>query len=189
MEATLNKITAFAENAHGDQQRKYADEKYIEHPLRVMTTCKDHGYSLPVLAAAILHDVLEDTDTTPTQIKEFLLTVMNERDASYTLDLVIQLTDVFTKHQYPRLNRRGRKTREATRMETISAEAQTVKYADIIDNAREIVEHDPDFAPVFLRECRSLVKRMKKGNKHLREKAIKVLEEEMERLRTHDLHS
>ncbi len=189
MEGILKKIVAFADNAHGDQKRKYAAERYIEHPLRVMNICKDYGYPLPVLAAAILHDVLEDTDTSPKQIKEFLLTVMNERDASYTLDLVIELTDVYTKHQYPRLNRRGRKIKEATRMETISAQAQSIKYADIIDNAREIVEHDPDFAPVFLRECRALVKKMKKGNKELREKAIRLLEEQMELLRTQHMHS
>lgn len=188
METVLKKIAVFADNAHGDQKRKYAAERYIEHPLRVMKICKDYGYPIPVLAAAILHDVLEDTDTTPKQIKEFLLTVMNERDASYTLDLVIQLTDIYTKHDYPRLNRRGRKTREATRMENTSAEAQTVKYADIIDNAREIVEHDPDFAPVFLRECSTLIKKMNKGNKELRDQAIQLVEDEMERLRTHDLH-
>jgi guanosine-3',5'-bis(diphosphate) 3'-pyrophosphohydrolase len=188
MEAVLKKIVAFADNAHGDQKRKYADERYIEHPLRVMKTCKDYGYPITVLAAAILHDVLEDTETTPKQIKEFLLTVMNEREASYTLGLVIELTDVYTKHHYPRLNRRGRKTREVTRMENTSAEAQTIKYADIIDNASEIVEHDPDFAPVFLRECKALVKKMEKGNKELREKAIQVVEEERERLRTPDLH-
>ena len=189
MEAILKKIAAFADDAHGDQKRKYADEKYIAHPLRVMKICQDYGYPFPVLAAALLHDVLEDTDTSPKQIKEFLLTVMNERDASYTMNLVTELTDVYTKHEYPRLNRRGRKTREATRMESISAEAQTVKYADIIDNAGEIVEHDPDFAPVFLRECKALVKKMKKGNKELREKAIQVIEEEMEHLRTQQLHS
>lgn len=189
MEGILKKIVAFADNAHGDQKRKYADERYIGHPLRVMKICQDYGLPLPVLAAAILHDVLEDTDTSPKQIKEFLLTVMSERDAGYTMDLVIELTDVYTKHQYPRLNRRGRKKREATRMENISAEAQTVKYADIIDNASEIVEHDPDFAPVFLRECSALVKKMKKGNKELREKAIRLLEEEMEHLRTQQLHS
>lgn len=74
-------------------------------------------------------------------------------------------------------------------MENTSAEAQTVKYADIIDNAREIVEHDPDFAPVFLRECRALVNKMKKGDQELRDKAIQVVEEEMEHLRTHHLHS
>jgi hypothetical protein len=47
-----------------------------------------------------------------------------------------------------------------------------VKYADIIDNCREIVEHDPDFAKVFLRECRALLRVMPKGNELLYREAI-----------------
>lgn len=189
MEAALKKIATFADRAHGDQQRKYADERYIEHPLRVMRICKSYGYPLPVLAAAILHDVLEDTKTNAKQIREFLSMVMNNSDADHTLDLVIELTDVYTKHQYPKFNRRRRKVMEVARMEVISAEAQTIKYADIIDNAREIAEHDPEFAPVFLRECRMLLQTMKKGNANLREKGIEVLKKEMKRLKTQDSYS
>ena len=186
MESILEKIAAFADLAHGDQQRKYADEKYIQHPLRVMKTCQSYGYPLPILAAAILHDVLEDTNTTPQKIKEFLSTIMNEKDANRTLALVIELTDVYTKDRYPRLNRRRRKTKEAMRMETISAEAQTVKYADIVDNVRGITEHDPDFAPVYLNECKLLSEKMKKGNSELRKKTMEVLEKEIAQLKTKD---
>ena len=189
MEAILEKIEAFADHAHGDQKRKYADERYIEHPLRVMQMCKQYGYPLPVLAAAILHDVLEDTDTTPKQIKEFLLGVMPETDAHHTLALVTELTDVYIKARYPRMNRRKRKAQEANRLEKISAEAQTIKYADIIDNAKGITEHDADFASVYLKECGTLLQKMKKGNKELRDKAIAVLANETEQLRTNDLHS
>lgn len=189
METTLKKIAAFADKAHGDQKRKYADERYIEHPLRVMRICKSYGYPLPVLAAAILHDVLEDTHTTARQIKDHLLSVMNEKDASHTLDLVLELTDVYTKHQYPRINRRKRKRMEADRMEIISEEAQTIKYADILDNAREIANHDHDFAPVYLRECRMLIQKMKKGNINLREETIEVLKKEMKQLNMQEVHS
>ena len=182
MEEILDKIAAFADRAHGDQKRKYADEKYIEHPWRVMNICRNYGYPLPVLAAALLHDVLEDTDTTPHEIKEFLLTVMNEQKTRHTLDLVNELTDIYTKARYPGLNRRKRKAREADRLEKTSSEAQTIKYADIIDNSKEIGEHDADFAPVFLRECRTLLNRMTRGNKQLREEAIEILEKEMEHL-------
>ena len=189
MDEILKKIIAFADKAHGDQRRKYADEKYIEHPLRVMKTCQDHNYPLPVLAAAILHDVVEDTETTPHQIKEFLLTLMNEKDASRTLNLVIELTDVYTKAQYPQLNRRRRKAKEAARLEMTSAEAQTIKYADIIDNAKDIAVHGDDFALVFLNECRTLLEKMKKGNNELREKAIVTIENEKQRLGKQDLHS
>src|SRR5688500_20309858 len=106
MKEILDRIAAFADHAHGDQLRKYADERYINHPLRVMKTCEYHGYPLPVLAAAILHDVLEDTDATPHEIKEFLLTVMSEADTDSTLALVTELTDVYIKDLYPRMNRR-----------------------------------------------------------------------------------
>ena len=188
METILKKIAAFADKAHGNQKRKYAAERYIEHPLRVMRICKSYGYSLPVLAAAILHDVLEDTDITPKQLKDFLLTVLKETDADHTLDLVIELTDVYTKHQYPVFNRGKRKSMEADRMEMISAEAQTIKYADIIDNAREITEYDPDFAPVFLRECRILIQKMKNGNTNLREDAIEVLKKGIKHLRSLQVH-
>ncbi len=189
METILKKVAAFADKAHGNQQRKYAEERYIEHPLRVMRICRSYGYPLPVLAAAILHDVLEDTNTTPAQIKDFLLTVMNEANADHTLDLVIELTDVYIKHQYPKFNRRKRKLLEADRMEIISEEAQTIKYADIIDNAKEIVEHDPDFAPVYLKECRMLIQKMKNGNANLREEAIEILKKEIRLVKTQDLYS
>jgi len=189
MDTILEKIAAFADKAHGDQQRKYADERYIRHPLRVMKSCQDYGYSLPVLAASILHDVLEDTNTTAQEMKSFLLTLMNEADADHTFSLVIELTDVYIKKDYPQMNRRRRKAKEANRLEKISAEAQTIKYADIIDNATGIVEHGADFAPVFLHECNSLLHKMKNGNKELRKEAIEVIEKEMEQLKTHDLHS
>lgn len=183
MEPVLEKIAAFADQAHGDQQRKYADESYIQHPLRVMKTCRNYGYSLPVLAAAILHDVLEDTDTTPQQIIKFLLTVMNETDAEKTLALVIELTDIYTKEQYPRMNRRKRKTNEANRIKGISAEAQTIKYADIMDNATGIAQHDADFAPVFLRECSNLLEKMQNGNNELRKEAIELVAKEKQQLK------
>ena len=187
VETILKKIAAFADAAHGDQRRKYADERYVEHPIRVMKTCQHHGYPLPVLAAAILHDVLEDTDVTREQTKEFLLTVMNETDVGLTLSLVTELTDVYTKDKYPRLNRQQRKAKEADRLEKVSADAQTIKYGDIIDNARGIVEHGADFAPVFLKEGAGLLKKMKKGNNDLYQKAMEVIENEMDQLKRPDL--
>ena len=184
MKETLDKITAFADQAHGDQLRKYADERYIHHPLRVMKACRDQGYPLPVLAAAILHDVLEDTATTPEEIEKFLLTVMSETDVEHTLTLVTELTDVYIKADHPQMNRRKRKAREANRLERVSAEAQTIKYAGIMDNAKGIAGNGADFAPVFLNECMKLLDKMKKGNEQLRAKALEVVKEEMDQLKS-----
>jgi guanosine-3',5'-bis(diphosphate) 3'-pyrophosphohydrolase len=176
MEAALEKIRDFADQVHGEQQRKYTPERYIVHPVRVMEMCRAHTGKLPVLAAALLHDVLEDTPVTKERLAQFLFTVMKEEDAKETLRLVVELTDVYTKQRHPRLNRKKRKAKEAVRIEKTSADSQTVKYADIIDNCREIVKHDPDFANVFLRECKGLLTVMPKGNETLRQEAVETVD-------------
>lgn len=182
MNDTLIKITAFADKAHGDQRRKYRDERYINHPVRVMQTCEQYLPTLPVLAAALLHDVLEDTDTGKNEMRNFLLTLMNDNDVSMTMRLVIELTDVYTKEDYPRLNRRKRKKLERERLAKVSAEAQTIKYADIIDNSTDVRSQDNDFALVFLNECKLLLEVMTKGNKELRGEAMEVVDEELHQL-------
>jgi (p)ppGpp synthase/HD superfamily hydrolase len=164
---TLEKIQHFADAAHGDQMRKYAPERYIAHPLRVMHLCRAFTTDETILASALLHDVLEDTEVTAEEIRTFLLPLLGEKGTEKTLHLVAELTDVYVKRNYPHWNRRKRKQMECERMAGISPEAQTVKYADILDNCREIVGHDPSFARVFLRECKHLLKCMTRGDPQL----------------------
>ena len=182
--AILQKIRDFADHAHGDQRRKYTPDRYIVHPIRVMELCKPYTTNIAVLASALLHDVLEDTPVTKEEIRVFLQGQLGDRVAVQTLNLVTELTDVYVKSSYPRLNRRQRKAKETERIKKTSAEAQTVKYADILDNCREIVQHDRDFAPVFLRECHDLLKTMDKGNSSLRAAAFKVVEDGRKALAT-----
>jgi (p)ppGpp synthase/HD superfamily hydrolase len=176
MDEILQQVTGFADKAHGAQLRKYTPERYIVHPVRVMEMCRVHHATLPVLAAALLHDVLEDTAVSQQQMAAFLLTVMEEGEAKRTIELVVELTDVYTKKKYSRWNRRKRKEKEARRIEQTSGDSQTVKYADIIDNCREIAVHDPEFATVFLNECRMLLKRMPRGNPGLYRQAIETVD-------------
>jgi len=176
MNEVLETVKNFADEAHGEQKRKYTPERYIVHPVRVMEICTKVTTGLPSLAAALLHDVLEDTQVGKKELYAFLLRVMKEEEAKQTTTLVEELTDVYTKSAYPRWNRRKRKTKESGRIEKTSGESQTVKYADIIDNCKEIVEHDPDFAGVFLLECRSLLNVMITGNEALRQEAIETVD-------------
>ncbi len=175
MEDALKKIEQYADKAHGTQMRKYTPERYIVHPVRVMHMCAAYNNRLPILAAALLHDVLEDTPVTGKELHGFLKTVMSDAEADETLRLVIELTDVYVKEEYPRLNRRTRKQKELERMKDISTDAQTIKYADVIDNCNEIVAQDPDFARVFLRECGNMLQVLDKGNPALYDKARTVV--------------
>lgn len=177
MDKILEQVRDFADGSHGDQTRKYTPERYIVHPVRVMEICQRFTSSLPILAAALLHDVLEDTEVSEQDMRNFLLSIMNSEDATQTTRLVVELTDVYTKVDYPKWNRRKRKRKEAERIEQTSADSQTIKYADIIDNCKEIVEQDPEFAGLFLRECRMLLNRIPLGNAALYQEAIVTVEE------------
>ncbi len=178
----LQKVRDFADRCHGDQLRKYVSDRYIVHPVRVMEMCRLYTDDLSSLAAALLHDVLEDTRTSAEEIKQFLLTVMQEAQANKTVKLVSELTDVFTKQSYPQWNRRVRKDKEALRLSKVSTEAQTIKYADIIDNAPEIVAMDADFAKRFIPEYRALLKKMDKGDPKLYTRARHTIDECMQRV-------
>ena len=168
----LQRVQEFAKAAHGDQQRKFEPQPYITHLIRVKNVCQEYTNDITILAAALLHDTLEDTDTTKSQIYEFLLPLLADEDAKRTIQFVVELTDIYIKKNYPQWNRRTRKTKEAERLATVSAGAQTIKYADIIDNSLTIVNAADDFVSTYLLEARALLNKMTKGNEALRTRAI-----------------
>jgi (p)ppGpp synthase/HD superfamily hydrolase len=172
----LQQVQDLAIKAHGDQRRKFEDAPYYTHLVRVMETCATITKDLPVLAAALLHDTLEDTAITSRELQEFLQSIMSDNEAKRTHQLVTELTDIYTKARYPRWNRRHRKQQEVIRLSNVSADAQTIKYADIIDNSQSFAGSDDDFAGVYLREAKTLLKAMIKGNSSLRDKAIQTVE-------------
>src|SRR5690606_17730632 len=153
----------------------YSNDPYIIHPIRVMGLCKTQNQPVPVLAASLLHDVLEDTDIEKEEMRDFLHNIMEAKEANKTLQLVIDLTDIYTHQEYPNWNRYKRKAKEKERLGKISPQAQTIKYADIIDNGKEILAEDPQFAPRYLRECRDLLEAMQNGNPDLRKQALQVV--------------
>ncbi|MNY05384.1 hypothetical protein D3C86_1381050 [compost metagenome] len=123
----------------------------------------------------MLHDVIEDTPYSEQDIMSFLKALMPFQDRAMTLQIVKELTDVYVKKEFPALNRSARKKRELERLREISPEAQTIKYADIIDNSREISGADPDFALRYLRECYDIVSELKDGEPKLRSLAQKAI--------------
>jgi len=182
MEEILEQIKNFADEAHGEQTRKYTSDRYIVHPVRVMNICKEYTNDISILAAALLHDVLEDTPTTKIEIENFLMKLMDAKQTEKTVELVEELTDVFVKKDYPGWNRHKRKEKEAERLSTICSEAQTVKYADIMDNCAEIVDHDIGFAGIYLHECLAILKKINKGDQRLYKRAVETVNRGVQQL-------
>src|SRR5579885_3721434 len=68
-EAWLRRVYDWADQAHGEQKRA-SGEAYIEHPLAVAQILADLEMDRATIAAALLHDVVEDTVVTSEEVAE-----------------------------------------------------------------------------------------------------------------------
>ena len=168
----LEQIKVLATRLHGDQKRKYSGDPYVSHTFRVSDTVKENGGDEAMIYAAILHDVLEDTPTTESELLTEMMAIVEPGMAMNVIRLVNELTDIFTHESYPDLNRAGRKEMEAIRMGRISPRAQTIKYADLLDNGKDILLNDPKFAKVYLKEKEVILRYMNRGNKTLYQRCL-----------------
>jgi (p)ppGpp synthase/HD superfamily hydrolase len=181
-EEIIEYVKNYADRAHGQQLRKYTGERYIVHPVRVLEMTRRYNADICIQVACLLHDVLEDTPVTADELRDALLQVLDKPEAARVVSLVIELTDIYVKEHYSGLNRRTRKDKEAARLAGVSPEAQTIKYADIIDNVTDIVNEDSDFAQVYVREAKKFLQLMVAGNVQLREKAVQLIDQCLEHL-------
>jgi len=140
----------FAHEAHEGQTRKYTGEPYIRHPINVAGIVMRHGGSQEMGAAALLHDVLEDTNATIPELMEHF--------PPDVVAMVIAMTDMSDGAG----NRAKRKGLERERLRLVPA-IHAIKVADLMDNAISIFEHDKGFAPVFANEMGDLLKVLEKG--------------------------
>ena len=160
-------VYAMAAHAAVGQRRKYTNEPYIVHPAEVAATVAAVPGSTPeMVAAAWLHDVVEDTGCT--------LTDIHMGFGPEVAALVGWLTDVSRPEDG---NRATRKAIDRAHSAQAPAEAQTIKLADLISNSRSIVQHDPEFAKVYLEEKRMLLEVMTKGDPTLMAEARKYIGE------------
>ena len=66
----LEEAICFAVAAHAGMVRKDGTTPYILHPLEAASICSTVSSDPAILAAAVLHDTVEDTDVTPEEIRE-----------------------------------------------------------------------------------------------------------------------
>lgn len=157
---TRARVFATAAHAAVGQLRKYTFEPYIVHPAEVAQIVTEAGGTEAQIAAAWLHDTVEDTGVT--------IETIREEFGVEVAELVGWLTDVSRPEQG---NRAVRKAIDRAHTAAAPGAAQTVKLADLIANTRSIVAHDPEFARVYLAEKRQLLEVMTKGDAGLMARA------------------
>jgi len=126
----------FAAEKHRDQRRKDLEASpYINHPIALASVLWAEGgvRDAAVISAALLHDTIEDTETTPGELRR--------RFGARIARIVAEVTDDKTllKHERKRL--------QVEHAPHISREAKLVKLADKICNLRDMLTSPPKTWP------------------------------------------
>ena len=139
--ALVLRAAEFAAHKHRNQRRKGATQRpYIGHCIEVARLVADVGKvdDANVLAAALLHDTVEDTDTTREELRELFGAVID--------DLVAEVTDDKT------LDSKVRKDAQVTHAPHLTDGAKVIKLADKISNVREIGVDPPEIWTIERRQ-------------------------------------
>ena len=172
----VERARVFAIDAHTriDHRRKYSQQPYTDHLASVARIVSSVSDDEEMIAAAWLHDVVEDTPATLYDVetafgKEVALLVENLTDVSKPSDG----------------NRAARKAMDRQHTAMGSSRAKTVKLADLIDNLQDICKHDMRFAETFLVEMGATLEVLDTGDQQLYQSAWKVYHRCQEKLRVH----
>jgi guanosine-3',5'-bis(diphosphate) 3'-pyrophosphohydrolase len=129
---TLIRAIAFAAEKHRTQRRKDAESSpYINHPIALANVLANEGgiEDPVVLCAALLHDTLEDTETTAAELEALF--------GDEVTAIVLEVTDDKS------LAKQVRKQRQIEHAPQSSPKAKLVKLADKICNLRDIIASPP----------------------------------------------
>lgn len=133
----LVKALEFAATKHKDQRRKDAEASpYINHPIAlVKILCVERGVTdIEVLCAALLHDTIEDTETTAEELELFF--------GKSIASIVMEVTDDKS------LSKEDRKQLQIEHAHHASEKAKLVKITDKIANLRDILNRPPANWPI-----------------------------------------
>jgi (p)ppGpp synthase/HD superfamily hydrolase len=160
----VRKAHEFAKVAHEGVYRKWSGEPYVEHPARVAAMLEELGFPEKVIAAAYLHDVVEDCGIS--------LAELAEKFSPEVAALVAEVSN-------PKLpkepgNRAWRKAMAAEHLAKSSYEGASLKLADMLDNGRNVVELAPDFAVGYMPEMSKKLVAVAHGHPELVERAKKL---------------
>lgn len=143
----VQKAYDFAKIAHEGQIRKFTGNPYIEHPVEVAEILSEYSDDPEVIAAGLLHDVVEDTDHTLDEIRE----LFGERVAT----LVENMTDISKPEDGNRVERRAIDREHSSQS---SPDGKLIKLCDVFANTRDIMDTDKAFALMYVTEKLLLIK-------------------------------
>ena len=137
----IEKAVLFATKAHAGQLRKGSEKPYILHPMEAMAIVTKYTDDEDVIAAAVLHDTVEDTTVTLERLeKEF-----SPRVAA----LVASVTEDKKKDLHAESTWLERKQEAILHLETASHETKLLCLADKYSNLRDMYDDIEDFGSEY----------------------------------------
>lgn len=180
------KAKEFATMAHGciDHKRKYTGEPYINHPAEVVEIVRKVCKDPEVLAAAWLHDVVEDTPVRPelkgTELtRQEKLDIIEQEFGKRVAGMVDDLSDIAVPSDG---NRKARTAINREHAGAGSSDSKTVKLADILSNNKSIIKDGIDFAVVYIPEMKLLLEKLTQGNPILYKMATDSVQNSFEKV-------
>lgn len=158
-----------ASEAHHGQTRKYTNDPYIFHPMRVAGRVTLLFKATPIeIAAAWLHDVFEDS-------------AMREKDLADRgmPDSVIAYVRALTNPSKEMPKGVPRATRKATDFEHLAKQSvwvKTIKLIDRIDNLMELSWQDKEFMALYCRESRGLVEALGEVDEDIKKEILNIID-------------
>ncbi|HBF05626.1 MAG TPA: bifunctional (p)ppGpp synthetase/guanosine-3',5'-bis(diphosphate) 3'-pyrophosphohydrolase [Prevotella sp.] len=126
----VDKAIVFATRAHQGTERRGKGFPYIVHPLEAMAIVATITNAPDLLAAAVLHDTVEDTDVTLDDLKQEF--------GEHIANLVADETDVKHTPDGKKLTWKERKQRDMDNLKAASREVKIVAIGDKLSNMRAI---------------------------------------------------
>jgi guanosine-3',5'-bis(diphosphate) 3'-pyrophosphohydrolase len=181
--AMILKAAQFAARKHRNHRRKDRNHSpYINHPINVaFLLAVEGGIDDPeILAAALLHDTVEDTDTLPEEIESLF--------GKRVHDIVTEVSDNKT------LPKKERKKRQVEHAPVLSSEAALVKLGDKIDNVNDVIHSPPvdwniERRREYMEWCARVINSLPKVNPSLELKFRETLEKGFQKLSSQDAGS
>lgn len=150
----IRQVLDFARIAHTGQTRSDGKTPYISHPIAVANFVKQYkkSHNLDALiAAALLHDTVEDTETTPEQLERLF--------GGLVASLVKELTS--DKDSIEQL---GKKEYLSQKMENMSSWALVIKLADRLHNVQDIATaKTPEWRRKYRAETEGILTRLEQN--------------------------
>lgn len=164
----------YATQKHSKQKRKFSKEPYVEHPKRVaelIRTYKSSKNKDELISAALLHDTIEDTDTTEEDLKKLF--------GGLVASLVKELSS-----DDEGIKKLGKTEYLTDKMLKMSSWALTIKLADRLENVSDLKDTSDKFRDKYTKETKKILQRLEKERElsNTQKKLVSIIKQKLNEL-------